>query len=95
MPEADDLDRFIDESIRQSVAKGYRPATFIQMRQRWGTKEAIKRLAVSGEIQSGFVRLKDLELLEWSIEAAVLKFPTHFEKPYREAAEFRLSQANK
>ncbi len=89
----DELDVFIDETIRRAVAKGYHPTVFVGMRERWGTKDAIKRLVASGEIQSGFRRLKDLNMLEWSIEAAVLKFPSHFDKNIREAAQFRLDQA--
>jgi len=88
----DDLDVFIDELIRRAAAKGYHPMYFIRMRARWGTQEAIKRLVVSSGIQPGFLRLKALGLLEWSIEAAVLKFPTYFDKGVREAAQFRLDQ---
>lgn len=88
-----DLDTFINESIRLSETKGYRPTVFMQMRERRGTKEAISRLVTSGEIQSGFRRLKDLGLLNWSIEAAVLKFPAEFDAEIREAAKFRLEQA--
>lgn len=88
-----DLETFIEESIERSKAKGYFPRTFIQMRERWGTKRAIERLVISGDIQSGFRRLKELDLLDWSIEAAVLNFPDHFSKSVREAAEFRLKQA--
>ena len=93
MASRDELDTFIDESIRQSIAKGYHPTAFMQMRERWGTKEAIRRLVVSGETQSGFRRLKDLNLLQWSIENAVLKFPTDFSKGVCEAAQFRLDHA--
>lgn len=88
-----ELDAFIDESIRRSVARGYHPTTFMEMRAKWGTREAIKRLVVSGDIQSGFRRLHDLGLPDWSIEAAALKFPMHFDKGIREAAQFRLEQA--
>jgi hypothetical protein len=50
---------------------------------------------VSGEIQSGFKRLRQLGLLEWSIEAAVTKFPDEFPRQIREAAEWRLQQAKR
>lgn len=54
---------------------------------------AISRLVVSGDIQSGFKRLQQLELLDWTIEAAVTKFPDEFSYEVREAAQWRLRQA--
>jgi hypothetical protein len=60
------------------------------MRARHGTVTAIEKLMQSGEVQSGFKRLKSLELLEWSIEAAVMKFPNRFTPVARQCAEFRL-----
>jgi hypothetical protein len=88
-----DLDTFIDESIRRSIKAGYRPTVFVGMRARHGTVEAITRLVQSGEIQSGFEKLRQLGLLEWSIEAAILKFPDRFTASARECAEFRLRLA--
>lgn len=60
------------------------------MRARYGTIEAIKRLVVSGEIQSGFKRLKALNRLQWSLEQCVLEFKDHFDKPTVECAKWRL-----
>jgi hypothetical protein len=37
--------------------------------------------------------MKQLGILDWSIEAAVLKFPDEFDKGLREAARFRLERA--
>jgi hypothetical protein len=64
------------------------------MRARWRTKEAIRRLVTSGEIQSEFKRMIPLGLREWTLEAAVLKFPGEFDKEEIEAARWRLDQAN-
>jgi hypothetical protein len=64
------------------------------MRHRYKTRPAIENLVVSGEIQSGFKRLKELNLLKWSIEAAVLKFPKEFSAQARQCAEFRLRIGN-
>jgi hypothetical protein len=89
------LEAFIDESIRLSRQHGYNPTAFIVMRARLGTIDAIAQLMVSGEIQSGFKRLQQLGLLEWSIEAAVTKFPDEFSRQIREAAEWRLQQATR
>ena len=87
------LESFIDETIRLARQKGYHPTTFVAMRKRHGTVPAISKLVVSGDIQSGFKRLKELGLLDWSIEAAVVKFPDEFSREIREAAEWRLTQA--
>jgi hypothetical protein len=87
------LNDFVDESIRRSNEKGYYPSVFIEMRKNHGTVIATKRLVETSEIQSGFVRLKQLDLLDWSLEAAVIKFPILFDTMTREYAGFRLSQA--
>lgn len=88
-----ELERFIDEGIRLSKAKGYHPNTFISMRARWRTKEAIRRLVSAGDIQTGFRRMIPLGLKDWTLEAAVVRFPQEFDKEEREAAEWRLKQA--
>jgi hypothetical protein len=87
------LDAFIDETIRIAREHGYHPTAFIEMRQRHGTMDAIARLVESGDVQSGFKRLQQLGLLDYSIETAVLKFPTEFTKASRDCAEFRLRVA--
>lgn len=89
------LEAYIDETIRLSAKHNYHPTTFVGMRGRYGTHAAISRLVVSGDIQSGFKRLCELGLKEWTIESAVLKFPEEFSKEVRECAAFRLSQVKK
>ncbi|QIA25558.1 MULTISPECIES: hypothetical protein [Mesorhizobium] len=87
------LEAFIDETVRLSGQNGYHPTTFIGMRQRHGTVKAISRLVENGDVQSGFKRLQELGLLDWTIEAAVIKFPAEFSPATRECAEFRLRLA--
>ena len=86
-----ELEAFIDEAIGLSAQKGYHPTTFIAMRVRHGTVETISRLVVSGDVQSGFTKLHKLGLLDYTIEAAVKKFPGEFTKQTQECAAFRLS----
>lgn len=93
MDKSPGLEAFIDESIRLSAKHGYHPTAFIGMRHRYLTVGAISRLVVSGDIQSGFKRMQELGLLKWTIEEAVLRFPNEFSKEVRQAAEWRLSQA--
>jgi len=88
------LEAFIDKSIKVSAENKYFPTNFIAMRARYGTVQAISRLVISGDIQSGFTRMRDLGLIDYTIEAAVLKFPDAFGKHERECAEFRLKTLN-
>jgi hypothetical protein len=85
-----DLEAFIDHTIKVAREKAYHPTVFIDMRARHGTVAAISRLVESGDVQSGFRRLRKLGLLDATIEAAVLKFPDEFSARTRECAEFRL-----
>ncbi len=87
------LEAFIDEGIRRAKLHNYRPTVFQRMRHDHGTLQAIEMLVRSGDIQSGFKRLQELDLREWTIEAAVVKFPTEFSRVARECAEWRLKQA--
>ena len=87
------LEAFIDETVRLSREHNYHPTIFVGMRQRLGTIKAISQLVTSGDIQSGFQRLEQLGLLNWTIEAAVTKFPDEFSREVLQAAEWRLAQA--
>jgi hypothetical protein len=85
-----ELEGFIDDTIKVSHAHGYNPTVFISMRFKFGTVAAITKLVESPDLQSGFKRLKELGLLDHTIEAAVIRFPQEFSPPTRECAEFRL-----
>ncbi len=87
------LEAFVDETIKVAAQHAYYPTTFMNMRQRHGTVEAISRLVVNGDEQSGFKKLNRLGLLDQTIEAAVMRFPDEFTKKARECAEFRLRMA--
>jgi hypothetical protein len=86
------LEAFIDKSIELAKERGYNPTIFIGMRRQHGTLDAIERLVQSGDIQSGFRRLNQLRLLDWTIESAVIKFPTEFSRNALLCAEWRLQQ---
>ncbi len=89
----DEVEAFVDELIRRAKAFNYSPRDFIRMRQSNGGRsiEIIEKLVISGDVQSGFKRLKEIDLLDWSLESAVLKFPGRFSKDARECAAFRLN----
>ena len=86
------LEAFIDEGIKLSKQRGYNPTIFVGMRHQYGTIDAIERLVQSGDIQSGFRRLNQLRLLDWTIESAVTKFPTEFSHNAKQCADWRLQQ---
>jgi hypothetical protein len=87
------LEAFIDETIKRAREKGYFPTIFVGMRQKLGTITAITKLVGSGDIQSGFRRLNKLGLSNWTIEAAVEKFPNEFSSDDLKCASFRLRLA--
>jgi hypothetical protein len=86
------LEAFVDEAMRLARERGYNPTTFVGMRHQFETIDAIERLVQSGEMQSGFKRLKQLDLLDWTIESAVIKFAAEFSNNARQCAEWRLKQ---
>jgi hypothetical protein len=86
------LEAFVDELLKRAKERGYNPTIFQGMRRQYGTVQAIERLVQSGDIQSGFTPLKELGLLEWSIESAVVRFPSEFTRNTRECAQWRLQQ---
>jgi len=93
MTQSDPLEAFIDESLRRSSKKEYPATVFRRMRRDYGTVQAIERLVIDGDVQSGFKALLKLGMRDWTIEAAVLKFPDRFSKSAVECAEFRLRVA--
>src|SRR5215813_12976946 len=87
-----ELEAFIDEGLRLSKERGHNPTVFVGMRHQLGTIDAIERLVQSGDLQSGFKRLKQLGLIDWTIETAVTKFPAEFSQNAKQCAEWRLAQ---
>lgn len=87
------LENFVDEAIRRFRARGYNPIKFKRMRASDGTVEAIKKLVASGNKQSGFARIWEIGLLNWSMEAAILKFPDEFTIHEQNMARMRLKEA--
>lgn len=90
-----ELESFIDELIRRSTERGHTPQVLTDMRHRHGTVETIKRLVLSKNIQEGFKKLWELDLLDLSAEAAVLKFPEEFTLEEQEISRWRLERAKK
>jgi hypothetical protein len=86
----DPLDAWIDEATRQCAERGYRGPIFERMRRKHGTVGAMERIVKTTDIQSGFVRLKELGILQWSIEEGVCRFADRFTSEALVYAQFRL-----
>ncbi len=94
MVHADMLEAFVDESLLLFAKRGYVPDVFKRMREQYGTVDAIERLVRSSEIQSGFKKLQDLEMLDRSMEGTVKRFRERFTSEAFECADFRIRNAN-
>jgi hypothetical protein len=86
------LDEFVDESVTISVRHGYNPTRFLEMRKSgtYTTVGLIAKLVESSDPRSGFVRMKQLGLDQWTLEAAVLKYPALFTDKTKTYAKARL-----
>ena len=87
------LEEFVGESVDRSVKRGFHPIAFMRVRAERGTVPAIRRLIEGGATRSGFDRFAALEMTEWSLEAAVVKFPERFNALTLEHAQARLAGA--
>ncbi|HEX2179197.1 MAG TPA: hypothetical protein VHL54_06730 [Actinomycetota bacterium] len=92
-----DFERACLKAIEECKAFGYSPTAWIAMINDIGAVAAAEKLVVSGDIQSGFLRLARQNRLDLTIEMAVLnpKWDSLFldKRDVREAAWWRLSQA--
>lgn len=88
------LEEFIDRLTERADVKVYIPKLFTDTRYRYGTVQAIKMLISSREIRKYDLiwRLRELNLLDLSVEAAVLKFPENFTFEEQKTARWRLKQ---
>ena len=86
------LEEFMGESIDRSFKRGFHQTGFMRLRAERGTVSAIRR-SVEGHADNGFDRLCDLGLMDWSLEAAVAKYPERFNSSTVERARACLSRA--
>jgi hypothetical protein len=84
------LEEFIDESINVAKSHRYVPSIFMAMWAQDRSIAPIVRLVESSEKKSGYVRMEKLGLKEWTLEAAVLKYPERFSRKTQEYARARL-----
>lgn len=98
-PGGDELEREFAAAclvaIEESRRLGYDPTAWADMIRRHGAAEAARRLLVSGDIQTGFQRLVELDRADLTIEWAVVseRWAPLFRDEHRDAASWRLRQA--
>ena len=60
-------------TYEEGTKRGYYPTYFLQMLYQYGGVETARRLLATQEIQSGLMKLYELNLLDSSMEAYVIK----------------------
>jgi len=91
-----DFDSVVETAIKLYEEKIGQFATRTwQMIERYGKIEALSRLVVSADLQSGFKVLRDNGLLEYTFEAIVVKYKDKFKPNIVEAAQWRIQEANR
>jgi hypothetical protein len=88
-----DLEAYADTMLHRAAEKGFRPTVLIRLRETYGTVRAFSKLFRTDDIESGFRQMKQLGLIEWSIEAAVVKFSREFDQVDVDLARRRLKLA--
>ena len=84
------LEQFVDESIRRAHAVGYHPTAFMTMWHNDRSPAPIERLVKSGDQKSGYKRMVKEGLKDWTLEAAVIKYPDRFSEAAKAGARFIL-----
>ncbi len=64
-----------------------------QMIERYGAVDALSRMAINSEIQSGFKKLRDSNQLHLTFEAVILRHSDLFSESALKAAEFKLKNS--
>jgi len=82
----------LHDSIVQCISLGYRPSDFIEMLDKTDGVALAKKLVATGEIQSGFKRVKSLGRPDLAMECIMLEdeFSGLFTYDERAAARWRL-----
>ncbi len=81
-------------TVEEGMKRGYYPSYFVQMVHQHGGVETAKRLLAKREIQAGLLKLYELDLLDSSLEAYVIRdrFAPLFTEAERQEAKRRLEE---
>jgi hypothetical protein len=92
-----ELQKWADQATRVYYRTVAKPATiFTRMRNDHGTRGAMRRLIMSGTIESGIITCVEYGIDKWSVEwAAVHRFPAEFTAEKREWAQKKYNETVK
>lgn len=91
----DNLEEFVDKSIQVNSSLGNVQDKLKDMREREGTVRTITNLVAMGTTATGYHNAIKLDLVEWSMEAAVCRFPDQFDLKTRLRAQLQLGTARR
>lgn len=85
----------VQAAVDESRSIGHSPDILIEMLQQRHAVEVAKQLVVSGKIQQGFLKMREIGRLDLSIENLMLQpqFAGLFSPQELDAARWRLEQA--
>jgi len=85
----------VQAAADESSSIGHPPVVLIQMLRQRHAVEVAKQLVVSGTIQQGFLKMREIGRLDLSIESLMLqpRFAGLFSPRELDAARWRLEQA--
>ena len=91
-----DFERRVRSALSECHQLGYHPRDFEGMLSNSSAVLVTRRLVTSGNIQAGLNRLAEMGRLDLSVESIMLEtvFESLFEKPLRDAAQWRLNQVS-
>ena len=84
------LNALVTEAGKQCRARGYNPKLFRGMQHDYGTLGAMKKLFISGNIETGLERCLELGLRQHTLEMIAQKCPDEFSPAELECAKFKL-----
>jgi hypothetical protein len=79
---------------RQAEKLGYGSTLYAEMLKRYGGARTARRLLTCGDAESILEKLSELQRLDLSVEAAVLRYPQHFHESEQAVALRRLERYN-
>ena len=81
-------------AVQECHSLGYHPTRFEQMLDQADAVSLAKRMVVSGELQSGLKKLKEMNRIDLSVESIMLEpqFCDLFTRQEIQAADWRLKQ---
>jgi hypothetical protein len=84
------VQKSVTSLIRVAAEHGYHPTRFIKMWDATPTISTLEKMVITGDIQTGFSKLAELGLLDYSVEKIVIDHSSN--RSVIAAAKWRLDQ---